>query len=269
LTEKSARFRRVLWWPGALLVLLGCMLPQATVTPPPPTDPPTSEPVPDGWELMASGLERRVYVPENNALARVLAVRVDPARFAFRAHYRPAEPLWLREWQELLPDAVALINANFFDPDYRVLGLLVADGVVYGQSYQGRGGTFVVQNGVPRMRSNILEPYTGEALEQAVQAFPMLVVNGQAAYTSDAPDRITRRTVIGQDTQGRILLIVTPAVGMRLADLSAFLASTDMDLLNAVNLDGGGSTMMHLSATPDFSLVSFDAVPAVLAVYPR
>lgn len=41
--------------------------------------------------------------------------------------------------------------------------------------------------------------------------------------------------------------------------------------MNAFNLDGGGSTMLFLAAPgePEYSLPSFDPVPAVLAVYPR
>jgi hypothetical protein len=65
--------------------------------------------------------------------------------------------------------------------------------------------------------------------------------------------------------------MVTPLVGIRLVELSEYLASSDMELVNAVNLDGGGSTMMYLNVpgTPEFLLRSLDAVPAVLAVYPQ
>ncbi len=94
----------------------------------------------------------------------------------------------------------------------------------------------------------MLEPYLGEPLEQAVQAFPMLITNGQASFSNPQNDRITRRTVAGQDTQGRIVLLVTASVvGMRLVDLSSYLASTDLNLVNAVNLDGGGSTLLSLN----------------------
>jgi exopolysaccharide biosynthesis protein len=122
------------------------------------------------------------------------------------------------------------------------------------------------------VRSLIYEPYAGESLEQAVQAFPMLIVNGQAAFSDTQGDRISRRSVIGQDAQGRILVIVTVSlIGMRLSDLSAYLVSTDLGLTSALNLDGGGSTMLAAlvrGATP-YQIPSFDPVPAVLAVYPR
>jgi exopolysaccharide biosynthesis protein len=127
-----------------------------------------------------------------------------------------------------------------------------------------------VQNGQVRVRSNIVEPYMGEPLEQVVQAFPVLVTNGQASYANPENDRISRRTVAGQDSFGRIVLMVSSSfVGMRLVDLSNYLPTTDLDLVTAVNLDGGGSSLMAITVPTQFQILSFDPVPAVLAVYAR
>jgi exopolysaccharide biosynthesis protein len=216
------------------------------------------------WQLLAPGLEFRIYVPNENTFAQIWALRIDPSLYTFRAHYRPGESLTINEWRNVLPGVVALVNANLFQPDFTVNGLLVTDGVSYGSSYMGYGGMFQLQNGLPRVRSLILEPYLGESLEQAIQAFPMLVVNGDAAYLNTR-DVVTRRTVVAQDMTGRIILMATPLIGMTLADLSAYLVTTDMEITNALNLDGGGSTMIFIQ--PDTILPSFDAVPAVLAVY--
>ena len=139
------------------------------------------------------------------------------------------------------------------------------------------GGMLQVQGsqtstGGVRVRSTILEPYAGEALEQAVQAFPMLISNGQASFANTQGDRISRRTIAAQDVQGRIVLIATTSlVGIRLVDLSNYLASTDMQLVNAVNLDGGGSTLLSLNVPGQqpYDILSLDPVPTVLAVYPR
>jgi exopolysaccharide biosynthesis protein len=82
------------------------------------------------------------------------------------------------------------------------------------------------------------------------------------------PDRFSRRTVIGQDTTGRIIIMATPFLGLTLLDLSAYLPTTDLNLVNAFNLDGGRSTLMYIRS-PEYILNSVDAVPAVLAIYPR
>lgn len=245
--------------------------PRPTLILPTATAEPAPAPSESGWETLAPGLERRVYRPGgSNILTSFLALRIDPALYSLRAHYLPGQPLDAPGWQAALPGAAAFINANFFNPENHILGLLVADGVPYGQSFSGFGGMAQVQNGVPRVRSLIAEPYAGEALEQAVQAFPMLVLNGQPTFERTNGDRPSRRTIIGQDRAGRIILITTNSlIGMRLADLGAYLASTDLDLVNALNLDGGGSTMMVINAGAPQIVPPFDPVPAVLAVYPK
>lgn len=265
-------------------LISGCMLqfgaePGTDASPQPasPTDilpaHPTDTPIQqaNGWELLAPGLERRTYRPaEGSALTTFVALRVDPSLYTFRAHYRPGAPLFVSGWIDALPDAVAFVNANFFDQNQQILGLLVSDGVASGRSFAGFGGFLQVQGGQVRVRSNIIEPYAGEPLEQAVQAFPMLVTNGSASYSNSQGDRVSRRTVAGQDSAGRIILMVTSSlVGMRLVDLSQWLPTTDLDLVNALNLDGGGSSMLSISVPTPAFIPSFDAVPAVLAVYAR
>lgn len=255
----------------AASILSGCVsliqttaIPGATQVSPP--DVPSA-----GWEALARGLERRIYLPRpNNPLVQLIALRIDPARFTFRVHYRPGQPLSLQRWQETLPSTVAFINANFFDPQNNALGLVVSDGVVYGQSFTDRGGTFGVANGEAWVRSNLLQPYNGEPLEQAAQAFPMLLVDGTASYTNSRDVDVSRRTVVAQDSSGRIIFLVTALAGLSLPELSAYLPTTDLNLVYALNLDGGGSTMLYVGAGPSPQLVhSFDAVPAVIAVYPR
>ena len=226
----------------------------------------------NGWQSIAPGLERRNYDPDPlNPITRMVALRIDPAYYTFRVHYQPQQALNTSEWIMALPQAITFVNANFFDQADVALGLLIADGVVYGQSYTDRGGTFLVENGQPRIRANLREPYQGEPLEQAVQAFPMLVLDGAAAFTDNVQDRSTRRTVIAQDTSGRIILLATPVLGLTLRDLSAYLPTTDMNIVTAFNLDGGRSTMMVVRAAglSETVVSSIDEVPAVLAVYPR
>jgi uncharacterized protein YigE (DUF2233 family) len=220
----------------------------------------------DGWHTLAPGLEQRTYVTAEGFMYEV--VRIDAAQYTFRAHYRPHEPLSIYDWRTALPTAAVIINANFFSEENTILGLLISDNVLYGRSFTNRGGTFFVHNGLVGIRSNIAEPYQGAAYEQAIQAFPMLVYQGQAAYNNSRDILPSRRTLIGQDSQGRVLLMVTPALGHGLYGLSQYLVTTDLALVNAFNLDGGGSTMLY-RAVDDYTLPSFDPVPAVLAVYPR
>lgn len=263
------RLARPAWYGGVALWLVGCIVPSSaplpTLTPPPAPTPNSA-----AWQQLDEGLEQRIYRPRGGFFTQITALRIDPARYDFRTHYRPGEPLFAAGWREQLPSAAAIVNGNFFDSNNNITGILFSDGVAYGQPYQRRGGTFYIQDGRPAIQSNLVQPYNGEQFEQAVQAFPMLVTRGERSYFDTRPDRATRRTVIGIDAQGRVLILVTTFGGITLLDLTEFLVTSDLMLTDALNLDGGGSSMLDVMSSAGASaFISFDPVPAVLAVYRR
>jgi uncharacterized protein YigE (DUF2233 family) len=230
---------------------------------------PTPTPEPDAWTPLQDGVERRVLPVPGVRFGALTVIRIDPAQVRFSAHYSAA-PRTVSEWQDALPDAALIINANLFQPDFSLIGLLIdADGTRHGAPLTHFGGAFYVDiEGAVSLRYNPDAPYDPDAdaaLITAVQGFPMLVIDGEAVFSATSGDRQTRRTVIALDDQGRVLLIVAPLFGPRLADLAAFLAdSDDLEIVNALNLDGGGSTLLTL---PDGTIIpSLDPVPAVLAV---
>lgn len=221
------------------------------------------------WQEIAPGLEWRTIVPDGDELAQLKVVRIDSEQYRFRALYRPGQALSLRQWRSLEPGASVIVNANFFNPDYRALGLVVSDGAVFGSPYRDRGGTLIVKDdevSIRSFRSGL--PQQIQGINQAIQGFPLLVENGAQAFFDSSSARRARRTVVAQDTSGRILILVTPFLGMSLVELSAFLPSTDLDIVTAMNLDGGGSTMLFVNEI-DYQLPSFDALPTALAIYRR
>lgn len=222
-------------------------------------------PTPDTWRILAQGLADRLIHIDDNPIARLYIVRIDPVHYRFEVHYTPSTAFYLDDWLNLLPNAALIVNANLFDADYNVVGLLIRDGVSYGWSYTDRGGTFAIKNDVPYITYNIHHPFDSTGAQYAIQGFPMLVYNGEQAF--DRPGGASRRTAIGQDRQGRIYIMVTPIFGPSLRDLSRFLAESDLDLVNAFNLDGGRSTMIAVSDA-NMTVRSLDRVPAVLAIYP-
>jgi hypothetical protein len=245
---------------------------------PSPTPLPTSTPTPtpnfryiaSTWYEVDPGLEYGYYFPPASGGAQLIVIRIDPSLYRFRVHYRPGVPRARAEWAAELPCARLFVNANFFTFTNEVVGLLVADGFAYGHSFAGRGGLMQVDTqGRVRVRSTITEPYAGEALLQAVQGYPMLVYNSMPVFSHQDTDVITRRTAVASDRQGRILIIVTPGLGIRLATLAHFIAHTNLDIVNAFNLDGGSSSLMQfvLSSTETLTIDSTYPVPAVLAAY--
>ncbi len=249
------------WLWMLLIALAACGLAPVPTPTPSPTPPP-------GWQVIAPGLELGSVGPSAAPLGQLWVLRIDPALYGFRVHDQT--PQRLDSWQESLPEAVAFVNASFFTPEYDPIGLLVADGVARGTPMEGQGGSFVVRSGQPRILSNVYEPDLGANLEQVVQTFPLLLYSGQRLYKASAQERVTRRSVIAQDGQGRILIMATPLIGLSLDRLAQFLLESDLGIVDALNLDGGGSTMLYVqTGASALRLMSLDAVPVVLAIYPR
>ena len=246
------------------LLLTGCSLKTKTVPTPAPTAAAESS-----WEAVAAGLEWRRLTPNADELAQIVVIRVDPARFHFRVIYREGDPQSLAAWRALEPGASLIVNANFFDENHRALGAVVSDGIRYGAAFSDRGGLFVQRSGAPTVTGYTSpQAQLDSTVQQAVQGFPLLVDQGRPAYVGSTNGERNRRTLIAEDKRGNILIMVSPFLGLSLGDLSAYLPTTGLDIVTAVNLDGGGSTMLALPAA-DFFLPSFDAVPTILAVYPR
>jgi hypothetical protein len=229
---------------------------------------PTPTPSDSGWLSLDPGLDRReIVVPfmEQGFAERLILFRIDPAFFTFRVRYSPGFPRYVSEWD---PTAARLVfNAGFFDENNAALGLLVSDGQSFGASYRDLGGMFSVVAGRPHIRSLIYQPYELiEPLEQAVQSFPTLIYPDGSPFDNEDNVR-ARRTAVGQDAEGRIYLIIAPHLAFTLAELAAWLHTSDLGLTIALNLDGGGST--GYSARGFDQINSLVPIPAVIAVYPR
>jgi hypothetical protein len=251
------------------LMVFGCTLTRVTDTA---TLPPSATPAPvSDWQIIAPGIERRDVDLRLNGGRRTRAVvlRFDPAQVTFRVHYSPDDPHFITGWQEALPQAAVILNASFFDESHTALGLLVSDGQIFGQSFVGFGGMFQVSTTGVRVRSLVSEPYLGDGLIQAVQAFPMLIeTGGVLAPQGDGFDRRSRRTVIAQDTQGRILVAVIPYDMVSLADLQTGLITSDLNITIALGLDGGKSSGLIVNVPGHGETYpNLDKVPSVIAVY--
>lgn len=231
----------------------------------------TLSPSPDsGWQLLQSGLEQRTIrlLDENGRQTEQFTLlRIDPDLFAFGLAYSPGQPKSLATWQAET-GAMIVMNGGFFTAEYLATGLIVVDGQASGSSYVDFGGMVTSGPAGVEVRSLVERPYDpSETFDYALQAFPMLVLNGEPAYQT--PDFDTaRRTVIGMDGNGRILLILAQWGSFTLAELSSYLASADFGLVNALNLDGGTSTGLILADPPE-TIPAFVAVPSVITIFPK
>ncbi len=285
-------------WVGALLALMlssaACNLPglaafspavEPTRTPIPvgdgPTpivETPTSAPeavAAEGWQPVGQGLETRdVLIPVSGLDQSVVghAVRIDPARWDVRVHYTPSSPRTVGDWHRDL-GATLTINAGFFLPDRTSLGLIAAEEGRFGQSFArtGYAGMMTIRDDTLNIRSLGQYPYTdSEPLDYAVQGRPMLLYPGRFPVEFTLSPELSRRTAIGQDSLGRLIIVVHEGGFVSLYDLRDWMATTnEADFFVAVNLDGGGSTGLYLESDTAIRINSWTDVPSVIAVYPR
>ena len=268
-----------------MLTLAGCgqadIVPstqEATVTSPPVSatltkvNTPSPE-VPSDWQALRPGLEiRRLDVDEKP----LLAVRIDLAQISLQVHYDPQNPKAVAGWEAVLPDALVVVNAGFFEPDNTTSGLLIVDGVAIGESFDP-ATRYLEHSGMLTVRGERAEihmlsscpPSKCMQAEQGVQGLPVLILNSLPVDFA-LPEREARRTVAGIDRDGNLLLIVAYEGGMTLVELRAVLLVTDMELVSALNLDGGPSTGISVDGEGNTIMVdSVSEVPSVIALYAR
>ncbi|MBI5563358.1 MAG: phosphodiester glycosidase family protein [Chloroflexi bacterium] len=240
----------------------------------PVTRAPTATPVPldTGWRTIAPGIEYRELRIEIGAQAdRLRIARVEPAQTRVRVLYAPDSPRRVSEW--LISSQVQLaINGNYFDPQNRALGLIIADGGRTGVNYDGFGGMLAISENTVKVRWNVGEPYRqAEALTYAIQNFPMLVLpGGQANLQIDDNERLAPRSVVAQDRSGRIVFLVSPSLMFTLTGLGQWLAASDLDIDVALNLDGGTSSgLMLREGNQTVGVDSWVNVPSVIVVDSR
>jgi uncharacterized protein YigE (DUF2233 family) len=207
----------------------------------------------------------RLLAADGRMQEEISIFRIDPAAYEFQVAYHPGAPQTLAQWQAET-GALLVVNGGFFTEAYVATGLTVIDGQSSGQSYGDFAGMFAVDGTGPAVRWLGERPYNpDEPLRFAVQSFPMLVKPGGQIGYPDEDGQASRRTVVGQDGDGRILFILAPWGSFTLHQLSAWLAESDLNLDVALNLDGGTSTGLHL-AGPEMVIPAFTRLPIVIVV---
>jgi hypothetical protein len=227
------------------------------------------------WSSIQPGLERRVIDINNDQNERVESLhiwRLDQKYFRLDVAYDES-PKSLDTWQAET-NALIVVNGGYYsikNERYFPDGLTIVDGQAFGRSFAGFGGMLAIDGSRAELRWLVEEPYnSSESLQAALQSFPMLVKpGGELGFGPERENRVSaRRTVIGQDRAGRILLMVAPQGYFTLHQLSVYLTESDLDLEIAINLDGGGSTGI-LVADPRELIAPTRPIPFVILVYPR
>lgn len=142
-------------------------------------------------------------------------------------------------------NAIAAVNGIYFDPQFKPLGLLVSGGVELSRLRRVDHGVFALAGGKPSLQH--AKAYKAPAgLEFAVECGPRFVVGGVVQQVRES---FARRTVIGSDRDGNVLLAASVGV-LRLRDLAKAMVATPeaggIAAVDLLNLDGGSSTMFDM-----------------------
>jgi len=235
---------------------------------------PTLAGTPDtGWYGLQPGLERRsinIYNDQNQQVEALYLLRLDPGQFRLDVAFHET-PQNLENWQKET-NAILVVNGGYFRIENEIYipnGLTIVDGVTFGSSYDSFAGMLAIDDYGTELRWLANKPYDPyEPLRAALQSFPVLVKpGGELGFPAQYEDNVkARRTVIGQDQEGRILFILTPRGYFTLHQLSVYLTGSDLHLDIAINLDGGPSSGIFL-ADPRETISSQTLLPFVILVY--
>lgn len=166
--------------------------------------------------------------------------------------------------------AVAVINANFFDPSNRPLGLVLKEGRVLNGFHPTQWyAAFLTRNGKAQI-TKAFEKTHIRGFENGIQAGPRLVSSGR---TPKLKNESSPKSVVGIDEAGLVWLIAATGP-VEISQLARWLAKPTakggLGLPNALNLDGGSSTQFYLKAgKQEVSAPGLSWIPVGLGVFPR
>jgi uncharacterized protein YigE (DUF2233 family) len=218
-----------------------------------------------GWQTIAPGVEMRALSVQSGSTlggaSQIIALRTAPQRVKIRQ----GSLLEAGKWREK-HNAIAVTNGGYFDPDNKSLGLRVCDGKKKGALHPANWGVFFIsksKSGVLRARILHTRDFKREysrpgdsrlgGITQAVQCGPRLVVGGK---TTDLKPQIARRTGIGIQSDGKIVLAVSDGA-LAFDDWARLWRSKNgLNCPDALNLDGGGSTQLSLKTNKKSLAVS-------------
>ena len=217
---------------------------------------------------------RKIAIRETavGTLEEITILRIDPEWFSFDVTYDP-QGKDLEAWQSASGAAV-VVNGGYFqraDDTFLPAGLIVVGGKAMGDSYGSFAGMLAIRNDGPELRWLKTKPYDSqEPLTAALQSFPILIKpGGLIGFPQESEDNITaRRTVVGQDRNGKMVFLVASLGYFTLRQLSMYLYESDLELDIAMNLDGGPSTGILIN-DPHEIIPAQTILPIVVVVFPK
>ena len=218
---------------------------------------PSPTPPPENLLFSEDGVE--VYDVTGGTFQGYMMVVRDPSRVTVgtcRDQFTREKGLQLKDIAKRY-DALAAINGGGFEDSGgtgnggQPVGLVVSEGEV---KHTGTGGKYNITVGFTEDNIMVLgkNMTKGDAkklkVRDAITFGPALIVNGQAGEVKGSSSGLNPRTAIGQRADGAVLMLVidgrqASSLGATYADMISVLL--EYGAVNAVNMDGGSSSLMY------------------------
>jgi hypothetical protein len=211
------------------------------------------------WTTASPGLEI-AKVPVKPGV-EAWAVRFEPARYRLGLEWSATG---LRVPGSIASGYVVALNGGYFEPDLHPSGLLIDQGREV-QARSGGSGVVVLEDG--RAKLQRLRDLKPSPTASVLQAWPFLIEPGGADGIHRDDQKLSRRSAIALDAQGRGLLIAVPQDGISLYGLMQM--CRNMGAVVALNLDGGPSTGFALGVPPGWLSPSATEVSNALVLRTR
>ena len=218
------------------------------------------------WLSLESGLQYQVFQRTfAEAAVAIHVLKIVPHQFDIK-------PIVVKENTSVRSmaqsvEALAVINANFFDTEGKILGLVVDNkNIIQRKKDISWWSIFCVnKNGSKIIHT---KNYKDGICDQAVQAGPRLVIDGSVP---ELKEKTSRKTVVGIDSKGGVYFVVTKQA-ISIKELAVFMKDSvdnnGLGCLQAINMDGGSSSQMYVEGLDGvFNITGLAGVPVGLGVF--
>jgi hypothetical protein len=254
-----------------------------------------------GWGALAAsthltGIDADVFflnVPEivRRGPPRFVVIRLNAPVALVPHHFAHEElfgPLNIEDWAKVL-DAPIVFNAGQFDDKLQYLGWLKSGDTWLSQGRKAAWMGLLVSEphgAGPCARVVDLAQAPDDVVARYANVMQSMMLVDESAHVRVRHSELAAcRTVVAEDTQGRLLILATEGA-VTLFDLANWLPHSGLDIVRAMNLDGGIESQLAIQS-PELSLTLygqygtestlFEAhagvvrypLPAVVAVQPR
>ena len=220
------------------------------------------------WQNLQTGLDyTKISVVYAGTPVSIHALKVNLANFKISPIYTPARSSV--KSMAMAHDAAAVINANFFEPSGKPLGLIINEKTQINPLKDiSWWSVLCFKNQVGQISH--LTTYQTDQCDNAIQAGPRLVVQG---VVSQLKENISKKSAIGFNSKGEFFIIASEnALPISLFAEILHLKNSEggLELNDVLNLDGGSSTQIYARANGFIlDIPNFVPVPVGLGVFPK